>query len=298
MTIAFFRSTLFVVLILTTICSCGRFGNEDKKQDHKQRIVCISKQYNEIIFALKAQDDIVAVDLTSTYPPEIKKLANVGYHRALSIESILAMKPTIIIQDNNIGPEHVVRQIQDLKIPMKTFGHYQNTILGTDSLIREMGAYFHKEQRADSLCRKLDSDMKTALESAKQYKDHPKVLIIHFGQASNIYLVMTKKNVASKMIEWAGGITAVDDEREMKQISPEIVALSDPDIILLTDFGYDRLGGSPEKIKELPGVTSTKAYKNNRIYRIEEHDVVYLGPRTGENVLLFQKLIHQNGQTK
>jgi iron complex transport system substrate-binding protein len=90
----------------------------------------------------------------------------------------------------------------------------------------------------------------------------------------------------------------VDDEREMKQISPEIVALSDPDIILLTDFGYDRLGGSPEKIKELPGVTSTKAYKNNRIYRIEEHDVVYLGPRTGENVLLFQKLIHQNGQTK
>lgn len=178
---------------------------------------------------------------------------------------------------------------------MKNFEKYQNTLSGTDSLIREMGTYFHKEQRADSLCTKLENDMKTALGSAKQYKDSTKVLIIHFGQASNIYLVMTKKSTAAKMIEWAGGIMAVNDEKGMKQISPEIVAASDPDVILLTDFAYDRLGGSPEKIKELPGVASTKAYKNKRIYRVEEHDMVYLGPRTGENVLNIQKLIHQSG---
>ena len=275
---------------------CGRFGNKDEKKEHKERIVCISKQYSEIIYALNAQNDIVAVDVSSTYPPEIKKLPTVGYHRALSAEAILAMNPTLILQDNNIGPEHVVKQLNDLKIPMKNFGKYQNTIAGTDSLIREMGIYFHKEQRADSLCTKLENDMKTAFESVKQYQDSTKVLIIHFGQASNIYLVMTKKSTAAKMIEWAGGVMAVNDEKGMKQISPEIVAASDPDVILLTDFGYDRLGGSPEKIKELPGVASTKAYKNKRIYRVEEHDMVYLGPRTGENVLNIQKLIHQSGQ--
>lgn len=280
------------------LSGCGRFANEDKKQEHQERIVCISKQYSEIIYALNAQDDIVAVDVSSTFPPEIKKLPTVGYHRALSAEAILAMKPTLILQDNNIGPEHVVKQLNDLKIPMKDFGKHTSTIEGTDSLIHEMGTYFHKEQRADSLCMKLGSDMKQALESAKQYKDSAKVLIIHFGQASNIYLVMTKKSTAAKMIEWAGGVMAVNDEKGMKQISPEIVAASDPDVILLTDFGYDRLGGSPDKIKELPGVASTKAFKNKRIYRVEEHDMVYLGPRTGENVLLIQKLIHQNGQTK
>jgi len=279
------------------LLGCGRFSNKDEKQEHTERIVCISKQYSEIIYALNAQDNIVAVDVSSTYPPEIKKLPTVGYHRALSAEAILAMNPTLILQDNNIGPEHVVKQLNDLKIPMKNFGKYQNTIPGTDSLIREMGAYFHKEQRADSLCMKLEKDMKTALESAKQYTDSTKVLIIHFGQASNIYLVMTKKSTAAKMIEWAGGKMAVNDEKGMKQISPEIVAASDPDVILLTDFGYDRLGGSPEKIKELPGVASTKAYANKRIYRIEEHDMVYIGPRTGENVLNLQKLIHQSGKT-
>ena len=287
-----------LVIVIFFSYGCGRFDNEDKKEGNKERIVCIAKQYSEITCALGAQQDIVAVDVSSTYPEELKKLPTVGYHRALSAEAILAMKPTLILQDNNIGPEHVVKQLNDLKIPMKNFNKYQNTIAGTDSLIREMGTYFHREKQADSLCKILDNDMKNALANATQFRDSVKVLIIHFGQASNNYLVMTKKSTAARMIEWAGGKMAVDDEKGMKQLSPEIVAASDPDVILLTDIGYDRLGGSPEKIKELPGVSSTKAFKNNRIFRIEEHDIVYLGPRTGQNVLLIQKLIHQIGQSK
>ncbi len=160
-----------------------------------------------------------------------------------------------------------------------------------------MGAYFHREKEADSLCAKLDSDMKMALEKAKQYSDTVKVVVIHFGQASNIYLTMTKKGTAAKMVQWAGGIIAVDGQKGMEQLSAEIITKSDPDVILLTDFGYDRLG-SLDKIKELPGIAGTRAAKNNRIYRIEEHDLVYLGPRTGQNTIEIQNLIHQNGQAQ
>lgn len=286
----------FILAAALTATACGRFGNQDGKNDQQgQRIVCISKQYNEIIWALGAEQNIVAVDVSSTYPPEIKKVPTVGYHRALSAEGILAARPTMILHDNNIGPEHVVRQLQDLKIPMKVFETKGNTIDSTKMLIREMGAYFQKQQRAEELCQKLDADMARALENGKQYKDTLKVLVIHFGQATNMYLVVTKKSIAAKMIGWAGGKMAVEDSRGMKQLSAEVVAASDPDVILLTDFGYDRLG-SVEKIKELPGVAGTKAAKNNRIYRVEEHDLIYLGPRTGENVLMLQKLIHSGAQ--
>jgi iron complex transport system substrate-binding protein len=89
-------------------------------------------------------------------------------------------------------------------------------------------------------------------------------------------------------------VIPIDGEKGMLQLSPEIITKADPDVILLTDFGYDKLG-TMDKIKELPGIAGTKAAKNNRIFRIEEHDLVYLGPRTGENTLLIQKLIHQNG---
>ncbi len=285
------KNNIIIFLLAIQLTSCGRFGNQDEKKNNEERIVCISKQYSEIIFALGAQENIVAVDLSSTYPTEIKQLPTIGYHRALSTETILSMKPTLILHDNNIGPEHVVNQLEELEIPMKTFGDYLPTIDGTDSLIREMGSYFRKEKEAALLCKKLKTDMEKALAETKKYSKTPKVLIIHFGRASNVYLVMTQKSTAAKMLEWAGGVMAVNDKRGMKQLSPEVVAAANPDIILLTDFGYDRLSNGNE-IEKLPGISSTKAFRNNHIFRIEEHDLVYLGPRTGENVLLIQKLIH------
>lgn len=284
-------------IILISLVGCGRFANKEANNNQPERIVCIAKQYNEIIYALGAQQNIVAVDISSTYPPEIKKLPTVGYHRALSTEGILAAKPTLIMHDNNIGPEHVIAQLNDLKIPMKVFDTKGEDIESTKALMREMGTYFSKKEKAEELCAQLDSDMAVALENTKKYTDKPKVLIIHFGQASNIYLVMTAKSTAAKMIQWAGGEMAVNDEKGMKQLSAEVVAQSNPDIILLTDFGYDRLG-STAKITELPGVAGTNAAKNNRIYRVEEHDMVYIGPRTGKNVLKLQELIHSTNNTQ
>jgi iron complex transport system substrate-binding protein len=287
------RNYLLIAGAALVFASCGRFGNEDKKTENTERIVCIAKQYTEIIFALGAEKDIAAVDVSSTYPPEATKLPTVGYHRALSAEGVLAAKPTLIIHDNNIGPEHVVTQLEDLKIPMKVFDTKGEDIESTKALMKEMGQYFHKEAAADSLCKKLDADMKLALDNTANYTDSLNVLVIHFGQASNVFLVMTKNSTAAKMINWAGGKMAVDGERGMLQLSAEVVAASNPDVILLTDFGYDRLGTN-EKIMELPGIAGTKAAQNNRIYRVEEHDMVYIGPRTGENVLMLQKLIHQD----
>lgn len=281
------------------LISACRLTNREKQKANstERRIVCISKQYSEIIYALGAEEELVAVDVSSTYPEKIKELPTVGYHRALAAEGILAAKPTLILHDNNIGPEHVVRQLENLGIPMKSFESKGNDINSTKALIKEAGDFFHKEKQADSICAILDDEMEHALQNTSSYKDRPSVLVIHFGLASNVYLVMTAKSVAANLIQWAGGRMAVHDEKGMKQLSAEVVAASNPDVILLTDFGYDRLG-SKAKIKELPGVAATNAAKNNRIYRIEEHDLAYLGPRTGRNILMIQKLIHeqQNAQ--
>lgn len=285
------RPLSFVVLALAAASGCSRFKNEPAPGENTQRIVCLSKQYNEIIYALGAQQDLVAVDLSSTYPPEIKSLPTVGYHRALGVEGILSMKPTLILHDNNVGPEHVMRQLTELKIPMKVFDSKAEDIAGTKALISEMGRYFHKEARAEDLNRKLDADMALALSKAKAFSDKPKVAIIHFGRAMNIYLAITQASTAGKMIEWAGGELPIRGDRGMIQLSPEVIAQADPDVLLLTDFGYDRLG-SPEQLNQLPGVGATRAAKSQRIHRVEEHDLVYLGPRTGENVLKLQELIH------
>lgn len=77
----------------------------------------------------------------------------------------------------------------------------------------------------------------------------------------------------------------------MVPLSPERLAKANPDVILVTSFGYDRLG-SMREIKQLPGIGLTNAAQNDRIYRVEGHNLIYLGPRTGENVLKLMRLIH------
>ena len=58
---------------------------------------------------------------------------------------------------------------------------------------------------------------------------------------------------AGKMIEWAGGEMAVDSDGMQRMASPEIIAQANPDVILVTDFGYDRLGGSVDRDQSAAG---------------------------------------------
>jgi iron complex transport system substrate-binding protein len=294
------KRILFIVLLTVSfipLAACGRFSNPATNAT-VERYVVISPIYNEIIWALGAQDQVVGVDLSTTYPAEVKNVQTVGYHRALSAEGILSLHPTAVISDNNIGPPQVVEQIKGLNIPMKTFEAKNDSIDGTKALIREMGVYFHKEDRAEELCRTLDEQVAAAAEKVKQFKDNPRIAVIHFGRASNVYLVVGKGGGgdgggASKMVELAGGQMAVDSAGMQRMASPEIVAQANPDIILVTDYGFDRLGGSLDQIKELPGVATSNAAKNNRIYRVEENQLMYFGPRSGANIEKLAEIIHQ-----
>ena len=283
--------------VFVCAASCGRFANK-ANETAVDRVVVISPIYNEIIWALGAEDKVVGVDLSSTYPPEIKNVQTVGYHRALSAEGILSLHPSAILTDGNIGPPQVVDQIKQLNIPIKTFEAKNDSIDGTKSLIREIGAYFHKEDAAEKLCSKLDSQIAEAFEKVKQFSDHPRVAVIHFGRASNVYMVVGKRGEgdaagAGQMVEWAGGEMAVNTDGMQRMASPEVIAQANPDVILVTDFGFDRLGGSLDQIKALPGVDTSNAAKNNRIYRVEENVLMYFGPRTGENIEKVADLIHQ-----
>lgn len=288
----------FAAVIVTASSSCQRFSNPAADEVKDERYVVISQVYNEIIWALAAQEQVVGVDYSSTYPPEVKNVQTVGYHRALSAEGILSLHPTAVIHDGNVGPPQVLEQLQGLNIPMKTFTAKNNSIDGTKALIREMGGYFHKEQKAEELCRTLDLQMAASVESVKKYEDHPRIAIIHYGRASNVYLVVGRGGegdggTAGQMIEWAGGQMAIDSKGMQRLTSPEILAQSNPDIILVTDFGFDRLGDAMNEIKALPGVATSNAAKNNRIYRIEENLLMYFGPRTGENIEKVAAVIHQ-----
>lgn len=284
------------LVLLSLLAGCGRFKSRTADAGGAERIVCIGSAYNEMIYALGAQASLVGVDYSSTFPPAIKSLPTVGYHRALSAEGILSLHPTLILHDGNIGPDNVVRQLEALHVPMKTFQAKNDSMAGAQALLREMGAYFHKEKRAEELCTQMDRKMAEAAAVVKGYQSTPRVAVIHFGRASNVFLLVGNggggdASTAGKMVELAGGRMAIEKSGMQRMASPEIIAQSNPEVILMTEFGFDRMG-SMEQAKTLPGVAETDAARHNRIYRVPEHDLMYFGPDTGDSVMKLAKLIH------
>ncbi|HUB61055.1 MAG TPA: ABC transporter substrate-binding protein [Puia sp.] len=286
------RNIIVMAAALLLTAGCGRFGD---KSNNKQgmRIVSVSKQLTEIIFAVGGDTALVGVDISSTWPPAAKKITAVGYHRALNPEGIISLHPTAVWNDGNWGPPATIEQLKKVGIPLRTFDG-GSTIDSTKALIRLLAAEFRNPRAGDSICERLDADMARADSLRKTYKDTPRVMIIHFGQAANQYFVLNHRGAQQQMLDWAGAVNVADTAQKWKNLSPEIIAKEQPDVILATDYGFD-LQGSVEKFKRLPGVALSPAARDNRIYRIEEHDLVYLGPRTGQNVINLIRLIHQRG---
>ena len=282
---------ILLAITLASLMSCGRFGNKENKDSTKgdKRIVCVSKQINEIIYALDADKYLVGVDISSNYPEKIKEKATVGYHRALNTEGIISLKPDVVFNDGNWGPAPVIEQLKKVGIPLKQFPS-SPSIDSTKVLFRMLAAEFNMPEKGEALCNKLDEGMKAAAEKVATYKDKPKVLLIHFGRANNNYFVVGTKGFPNFMIEQAGGVNAADTS-SFRMLSSEIIVKEQPDVILATDFGYDQQG-SIDKFLGLPGIALTPAGKNKKIFRVAEHDVFYIGPRTGENVLKLAELIH------
>jgi len=289
------KNFIILILVFISFSSCGRFSNKETNSND-QRIVSLSKHLTEMVFALGEGHNLVAVDLSSTYPDSTKLLKTVGYHRALSPESIIAMHPTVVIHSNDIGPETVLPQITKAGLNIKAFGG-ANTIDSAKLLLRELGAFFGKSTKADSICRAMDASIARAIATVQLIpaNDTPKVMIIHFGRASNIYFVMSGRNgVGDKLIEMAGGKVVHYEAKGARQISGEAVAESNPDIIIATDFGFDQMGSMDKFVSDVPGVALTNAGKNKRIVRFEEHDLVYFGPRSGDNIIKLIHLLHPN----
>ncbi|HEV2179836.1 MAG TPA: ABC transporter substrate-binding protein [Gemmatimonadaceae bacterium] len=291
------RSVLRVGVLLgalVAVAGCGRFLDKSTQTAGTDRVVCVSKQINEFMYAIGAEQHLVAVDLTSIYPPQITTLPTVGYHRALSAEGIISMKPTLFLTDGNVGPSAVLDQLKKVGIPIDIM-RPGNTLDSAQQLLIRLGDKFGRRQAADSVLAQWKAGMQDVWKDTSQDigKPKPRVLIIHFGQIANNYLAVKGGGPADDMIRWAGGVNAVDSVGGMERLTPELIARIAPDIIVATDLGFDRYG-TAKAFAAMPGISLTPAGKALRIYRITETELLYFGPRTPATVRTLRAMFHQS----
>ena len=84
------------------------------------RIVSLNGDLTEVLYELGLGDQVVAVDFTTTYPPEADALPRFGLARQgqLSAEAVLAFEPTLVIGDTQASPAGAIEQIRAAGVPV------------------------------------------------------------------------------------------------------------------------------------------------------------------------------------
>jgi iron complex transport system substrate-binding protein len=261
------------------------FSKENKTNQH--RIITLNGAITEMVCALGHQDKIVATDVTSTYPTTLK-VKDLGHVRTLSIESVMALKPTLILAtEKDMNP--------DLAAKLKASGVKTHifkqvfSIQGTKDLIKEVATVLG-EKNFTALQSAIDKKVKTA----KAIPSKPKVLFI-YARGAGMLMVAGKNTPIDKMIALAGGQNAVSGFEDYKPLTPEALLANNPDYILFFDKGLQSVGGVEGALK-IEGLVKTKAGKNKNIIAMDGALLSGFGPRVGEGVVELNQLLSGNAQ--
>jgi iron complex transport system substrate-binding protein len=241
------------------------------------RIVSLGGDVTETIYAIHAQDELAAVDSTSTWPEAARKLPDVGYVRQLSAEGVLALRPDLILATHDAGPATVITQLRDAGVRIETLPASRSAA-DIESKIRTIGRLTGHDKEAAELASEVARQFASLATAVAAMPSHPRtVFLMSTGQGSP--MAAGRETAADRAIALAGGLNAATGIDGYKAVSPESLAAMKPDVVLLMKEREDAVGGIAG-VLGMPGIADTPAGKAKRIYFVEGQALLGFGPRT------------------
>lgn len=192
------------------------------------RIVTLSPAINEIVFALDGGEKIVGNTTFCNHPQASQRIQKVGGYYAPSLEKVLALKPDIVImQENNLALADKFRQlgIQTMVIKIDTISSIKKAIFDIAKLLNE-------EKKADAIVKKIDA----SLHSLKGILGHKKILIpigYHTELSKEIY-VAGQNLYFNDIIEASGNLNALQNGQKTQPVlNLEKILKTNPDIVII-----------------------------------------------------------------
>jgi iron complex transport system substrate-binding protein len=260
----------------------GADGVESEITD-TSRIVSLNGDITEVLFALGLGDQVVAVDVTTTYPAETEDLPRVGFGQQLAAEGVLAFEPTLVIGDQLIAPAESIEQLRGAGVPVAIITT-QTTLDGAAAKIGDVAAITGAVDVGETLALQVTDDIAAAMDLAAGATEQRRVAFVYTRGPEQLFL-FGAGTVTQAMIEGANAIDAIADSglSGFVPLTPEALVAAAPDVLIAPASGVGALGG-PEGVLALPGVAQTPAGQAGPSALLVYDDGLFLnlGPRTGE----------------
>lgn len=249
------------------------------------RIVSLNGDLTEIIFELGLGENVVGVDVTTTYPAEAAALNDegqtVGFAQQLAAEAVLRFDPTLVVGDQQVAPPEAIEQLREAGIPVVIL-ETQTTLDGVQTKINQMAEILGVPEEGAELAERVLAEINAARDLAESDASDPTVAFVYVRGPQVVFLFGAGMPTQA-MIEGAGAIDAGVEAGVFgpAPLTPEALIAAAPTVIVLPEAGLAALGGI-EAFLQLPGVAETPAAKNNAFLAYDEAYFFNLGPRAGQ----------------
>ncbi|ELR67726.1 Periplasmic hemin-binding protein [Photobacterium marinum] len=233
-----------------------------------ERIISAGATITELIYALNAQEQIVAVDATSRSLVD-DNTPKLGYHRQLSAESLIALNPTRILGSDEMGPETTLNLIRQTGIKVNIVNSGE-TVHDLKFRIAEVGKITGKEKEAEHLQAKVQNQVNSIFKRIQSSNSSPKkvlFLMLHEGRPAN---VAGRNTTADTVIKLAGAINpAASFVESYKPISVEAMVQMQPDIILVSSRTMYQISNIDGLLSRIPLLAATPAGQTKSLASID-----------------------------
>lgn len=238
-----------------------------------QAIVSLSPSHTEILFAIGAGDQVIAVDDMSNYPAEAlaKPHDLSGYEP--NVEAIAALEPDLVVIADDT--KDLSGQLGALGITVWV-GEAPQTFDEMYQQIDDLGVATGHADEAEALTVQMQTDIDAAVQAVPTV-DNP---ITYYHELDNTLYSVTSETFIGQVYNSFGLVNVADDAEEgndYPQLSAEFLVDANPDVIFLADTKC--CGESVESVSTRPGWDAITAVANGDVFAIDDDIASRWGPR-------------------
>ncbi|MEE9431263.1 MAG: helical backbone metal receptor [Melioribacteraceae bacterium] len=278
--------SVIIVALVAAIFFADSFSSSSSEEKVKninkkiERIISLSPSTTETLFALGLGNKVVGRTRFCNYPPEAKRITEVGGYIDPNYEAMIALKPDLVI----LLPEQekVKKYLNELKINHFTVDN--KTVSDIKNTIKTIGDTCSAQLSSIKLLNNINTIIEKIKIKTKELKK-PKV-IISIGRTpgtngvKDVYIA-GRNTSYDELINIAGGRNAFEDSNILyPMLSAEGLIHLNPDIIFDFIPNFDKNNLTRELVlKDWQSIKSVNAVKNNRVNILTADYISIPGPR-------------------
>ena len=268
--------------VLLPLTACGddddppeASASEAPAEDRPERIVSIAPAATEILYAVGAGDQVVAVDDFSNHP-EGAPMTDLSGHDP-NVEAIASYEPDLVLLSNDTNDVVAGLEALDIEVLLTPA---PDTIDEIYEQFEDVGAATGHEDEATDLVHEVRSSFEDAIEAAAGAGTG----LTYYWELDPTYYSVTSRTFMGQIAALLGLENIADeaqaDAGDYPQLSAEFILGRDPDLIVLADTKCCQQ--SAESVAARPGWGHLKAVVNGGVIALDDDIASRWGPRIVE----------------